>query len=1063
MTEFKVPIEDIEKFLSGHGEEKYIVNIEYDYDTNLIYKIKDIPGEGVVIETEPLKAFMWIKNLKKMMELLSFYKKDTLLLKKKMVEYGIEIRPLRHDDHPRLKNGFTYIVTCTQGYKRMQAFFYDGGINIHSKYEKRIDIPSHFTSLAPIEQYFIGTGNRLFKGFEDYNEINKLVFDLETTGLDPETNKIFLIGCKNNRGFEKLIEAGEDDESERQAIIEFFNTIDELKPSIIAGYNSANFDWYFIFKRCQKLGLDIENIAKTLREDMRIWVKNSILKLGNEVEEYVQTNMFGYSIIDINHSTRRAQAIDSSMKSTSLKYVCKYNKVAKQNRVYIVGDKIGKMWKSDDKFYFDDKTGIYIKNKPKIEYMDFITRDIVQTQKDKIFVFGDNDTHSGLGGQAKEMRGEQNTIGIPTKKLPDTTPESYYTDSEYEDNKIKINAAVKLIINEIKKGKTIVLPLNGIGTGLAKLKEKAPKTFAFLQSTLKALESYVKSFNEVTSQYIVHRYLMDDLWETQEVDNIYNQSSFMLAKLIPTSYQRITTMGTAGLWKMLMFTWSYENDLAIPLNDEKRDFTGGLSRLYKVGFSKKLRKMDYSSLYPAIQLAHDVFPSVDITGVMKSLLKYFHSERFKAKNLAKKFGKEGNNQMKSFYERKQLPLKIFINSMFGALGAPTAFNWAEVDASEGITCRARQYLRLMVKFFMKKGYTPLVLDTDGVNFMAPESGENFIYIGKGKNEAVVEGKEYKGVEAVIMEFNDIYMKGEMGLSLDGTWPSTINIARKNYALLEDDGEVKLTGNTIKSKKLSAYVEEFLDRALVLLLNEKGYEFVQYYNSYVEKIFNGQIPLSKIATKAKVKKTIANYQNRGLNKNGKPLPKQAHMELAIKDNLIVNLGDVIYYINNGTKKTQGDSQTVKKLKKGWKQEDKDYYLKTYGKELTDDILQYHRLNCYILDAATIDDPTKLGEYNVERYLDAFNKKVKPLLCVFSEDVRKQILITNPNQKKDWLKSELKLINGLPYKEKDQDTIEELFTPSEMEVKYWNRFDYNPNIWFEENTLFTVPGLDREVYV
>jgi len=162
-------------------------------------------------------------------------------------------------------------------------------------------------------------------------------------------------------------------------------------------------------------------------------------------------------------------------------------------------------------------------------------------------------------------------------------------------------------------------------------------------------------------------------------------------------------MGTAGLWKMLMLTWSYENDLAIPINDEKRDFVGGLSRLFKVGFSKKLRKMDYSSLYPSIQLAHEVFPSCDITHVMKSLLKYFHSERFKAKNLAKKYGKAGDKQMKSFYDRKQLPLKIFINSMFGALGAPTAFNWAEMDVAEGITARARQYLRIMVKFFMAKG------------------------------------------------------------------------------------------------------------------------------------------------------------------------------------------------------------------------------------------------------------------------------------------------------------------------------------------------------------------------
>ena len=85
---------------------------------------------------------------------------------------------------------------------------------------------------------------------------------------------------------------------------------------------------------------------------------------------------------------------------------------------------------------------------------------------------------------------------------------------------------------------------------------------------------------------------MDDLWETLEVDNIYNQTSFMLAKMVPTTYQRVSTMGTAGLWKMLMLTWSFEHNLAIPIADVKRDFVGGLSRLLSVGYSKKLRKMD---------------------------------------------------------------------------------------------------------------------------------------------------------------------------------------------------------------------------------------------------------------------------------------------------------------------------------------------------------------------------------------------------------------------------------------------------------------------------------------
>ena len=1036
MSEYKIPLDVIEKFLAGHGEEKYIVNLEYDPETNLIHKIKDIPEKGVVIETEPLKSFMWIKNLNGVKKLCNFYGNDDLMIRKKMKEYGVEIKKLRTDDHKRLLAGYTYLVTCDQGQKRMSNFFYDGGINMYNKFEKRIDIPSHFYCLSPIEQYLIGTGNRLFKGFEDYNELNKLIFDLETTGLDPHVAKIFLIGMKTNKGFEKIIEVEDNDESERQAIIKFFEVLNEVKPSIIAGYNSANFDWYFIFKRCEILGLDIEKIAITLKPDVQIWVKEAMLKLGNEVESYIQTNMFGYSIIDINHATRRAQAINSSMKNTQLKYVCKFNKINKKNRVYIKGDKIGEYWKNNEKYYFDDITGSYIKNQPKIEYLDNITRGLVKETPNKVFIFGDNDLREGFGGQAKEMRGENNTIGIVTKKKPNTTSDSYFTDDELENNKKKINADIKQILNQIKKGKTIVFPKNGIGTGMSELDKRAPKTFAFLQASIKALEKYIASYTEVTGRYIVERYLMDDLWETIEVDNVYNQASFMLGKIIPTSYQRVSTMGTAGLWKMLMLTWSYENDLAIPANDVKRDFVGGLSRLYKVGFSKRLRKLDYNSLYPAIQLAHDVFPSCDITGVLKSFLKYFHTERFRAKKLSKKYGKEGNAQLEQLYDRKQLPLKIFINSMFGALGAPTSFNWAEMDISEGITCRARQYLRLMVRFFSKKGYEPLVLDTDGVNFMAPEGVEDFTYIGKGFNEAVEKDKEYKGINAIIAEFNDLYMKGEMALGLDGVWPSTINLARKNYALMEDDGEIKLTGNTIKSKKMPVYIEEFIDKAMILLLNDKGYEFVQFYNDYIDKIWNKQIPLSKIATKAKVKKSIHQYVNRGNNKNGKPLPKQAHMELAIKHTLSINLGDVIYYVNNGDRASHGD---VKPNKAG----------EIYAKLIENDIIENH--------------PEKLGEYNVAKYLSMFNKRIKPLFVVFNPDIREKLILKKPEDKKDWLISELKLVNGFPYREGDQDTIEELFTPSEMEEIYWQKSNYNPNIWFNEMVDFTVPGLDRTVAV
>jgi DNA polymerase elongation subunit (family B) len=71
-------------------------------------------------------------------------------------------------------------------------------------------------------------------------------------------------------------------------------------------------------------------------------------------------------------------------------------------------------------------------------------------------------------------------------------------------------------------------------------------------------------------------------------------------------------MGTASLWKLLMAAWSFENRLAVPDYQEKRDFVGGLSRLLESGYAKRVYKFDYAALYPNTELTHDIFPDLDI-------------------------------------------------------------------------------------------------------------------------------------------------------------------------------------------------------------------------------------------------------------------------------------------------------------------------------------------------------------------------------------------------------------------------------------------------------------------
>lgn len=948
MAKNKVSFDVIERFLEGGDPQKYIVGVEATYYEDFVYLIINDPETGKRIEKHNYEPFLWMKQ-----DVASvLYGGKRSKIRAAMREYGVKITKLiDHDEDgnvpPRLQNGYKFMAKCKKGsYTKLINFFKNGGVDIFEQTHKK-----SFVTFSPAEQFLIQTKKRLFKGIEDYNDIHRLQFDLETEGLDGRTQPIFQIGIKDNRGFEIVLETKgatpkERRDCERENIKLFFKIIDELKPDIITGYNSENFDWDYFEKRCARMNLNLADIAITLNPNSKIRRKDAMLKLGGESENYKQTYMWGYNILDISHSVRRAQAINSEIKKWNLKYITQFSGVAKPNRVYVPGDILHKTWADQNPYWFNDTDGSWGKLKEGME-------------------------------------------------LPEGT-------------------------------------------------------------------------TQVKGDYIVQRYLIDDLWETEQIDGIYNQAAYLIAKLLPTTYMRSSTMGTAGQWKLIMSAWSYENGLAIPELAPKQSFTGGLSRLLEVGYAKDVIKLDFAALYPKTQLTHTIFPTLDISGVMEGLLTYVVDTRdkykfltgkhkAKAKNLQKLLDENRENltperiakaeemikkekKLASDCDKKQLPLKILANSFFGAYGAPYIFNWGDSDCAEETTCRGRQYLRLMVKHFTEGyGFRPLVGDTDGFNFAIPEGIENVKYICKAnhwKTEKYEPNTELTGLEAVLAEFNEKYMIGRMGLDIDDICESTINFARKNYAN-DIQGKVKLVGNTVKSKAMPIYIEEFLAKGVRMLLDGDGYSFIEHYYKTVDDIYNYKIPVVKIASKSKVKMTPDNYKNvycKQKTKAGRVKSRQAHMELILKEELNVNLGDVIYYLNTGTAKSHSD---IKKITD-----------KETGKVEV-------KFNCKMIPQSQIESNPDLttDEYNVAKYLDAFNKRIKPLLVCFDDDIRNEIIIDVYKEKKTniiklqersvFTEKQCQLIAGKPFKPEDQDSYVALMTMEDKEISFWDRVDKLPN--------------------
>ena len=120
----------------------------------------------------------------------------------------------------------------------------------------------------------------------------------------------------------------------------------------------------------------------------------------------------------------------------------------------------------------------------------YIFREDMKANTHLLYLWGDNEMRVGSGGQAKEMRGEPNGIGIRTKRKPLSDFDAYWDDQHYDLQKEMLDQDFQTVNdalgyhNGILIYRDLVLPLDGIGTGFAQLPERAPKTLAYLNMKL---------------------------------------------------------------------------------------------------------------------------------------------------------------------------------------------------------------------------------------------------------------------------------------------------------------------------------------------------------------------------------------------------------------------------------------------------------------------------------------------------------------------------------------------------------------------------------------------------
>ncbi|HEX3157055.1 MAG TPA: ribonuclease H-like domain-containing protein [Gemmatimonadaceae bacterium] len=204
----------------------------------------------------------------------------------------------------------------------------------------------HVLVLPPEEQYLVATGRTYFRDLA-FDQLHRLQFDLETTGLDPERDRIFLVAVRDPAGATELLEArGDDDAAEADLIARLAARIRAADPDVIENHNLHGFDLPFLDRRARILGVPLV-LGRTGAPGFQQRGAQRGVVRGADPSRRVRLVLPGRELIDTLDAVRRHDFSARDLPGHGLKAVARHFGLATQDRELIRGDQIHTVYRHD--------------------------------------------------------------------------------------------------------------------------------------------------------------------------------------------------------------------------------------------------------------------------------------------------------------------------------------------------------------------------------------------------------------------------------------------------------------------------------------------------------------------------------------------------------------------------------------------------------------------------------------------------------------------------------------------------------------------------------------------
>jgi DNA polymerase elongation subunit (family B) len=385
----------------------------------------------------------------------------------------------------------------------------------------------------------------------------------------------------------------------------------------------------------------------------------------------------------------------------------------------------------------------------------------------------------------------------------------------------------------------------------------------------------------------------------QRISNLLSPSYFVQAQVFPYNYQDIVVRGNATKIDALFLREYLYQRHAVPQFGEPRPFAGGYTDMFQEGVIRNVWHCDVQSLYPSLILSFDIKPRGDELNLFLHLLRDLRQFRLRAKADVKTATDETQRR---HLDALQQTFKILINSFYGYLGFSQA-HFGDFDAAEEVTAKGRETLKTMLEWLQQRGAKVIEIDTDGLYFVPPPKIE---------------------VQALERELQGALPKG-IDVEIDGQFPAMFSYKMKNYALLDDEGKLHVTGSALRSRGLEKFQRQFLEEMLTLTLKGEARKVPQLYEDYCQKIERSQFPIDMLAKTETLQDTLDAYRQK-IAQSARN--RSAAYELALKSGRAYQPGDQItYYVTGDGKRVSvyDNCKLASEFNPARRDENIDYYL------------------------------------------------------------------------------------------------------------------------------------------